>query len=53
LQAQYRIAQELGVTLDVVRSMSIVEFHGWVEYLNFQNKQEKKAFDKARGKRRR
>jgi hypothetical protein len=48
LQAQHRIAQELSLPLDVVRSMSVEEFHSWLEYLSFQAEAEKKAYEKAK-----
>jgi hypothetical protein len=51
LQAEFRVALELGVPLTVVRSMSIEEFHGWLEYLSLQAREEKKAFEKAKKRR--
>lgn len=47
LQTQYRIAQELGVTLSVVKSMPSEEYLGWIEFLNWQTAEEKRAYKKA------
>lgn len=49
----YRLAQEIGVTLDVVKSMSCDEFDGWFHYLSWRADQEKKAMKRAQAKRRR
>lgn len=36
------------MTLGQIREMPMEEYLGWLEFLSFQNEQERKAFDKNR-----
>jgi len=44
----YRLATELGKTVEEVFQMSSVEVRGWVEYFDFVNTEQKKARNKTR-----
>ena len=43
-----RLGKDLGLTLEQVFDMSVVEFQTWVAFYTWETKEQKKALDKAR-----
>lgn len=42
----YRIAQELGKSVEEVMQLSVIEIKGWAEFLSLQHNEQKKAYKK-------
>ena len=43
-----RLGKDLGLTLEQVFDMSVVEFQTWVAFYTWEANEQKKALDKAR-----
>jgi hypothetical protein len=43
----YKLAIELGKTVEEIMQMSSVEYRGWIEYFNYVNKEQEKAYKKS------
>ena len=48
----YRLAKELGKTVEEIFQMSSAEFRGWAKYFELVHQEEKKAMQKAKQGRR-
>ena len=47
----YRLAKDLGSTVEAVMKMTKAEFEGWIAFYKIEQKEEKAAMNKARARR--
>lgn len=47
----YRLAKDLGLTIEQVLQMSKTEFVGWIAFYKIESQEERKAMNKAKARR--
>ncbi len=47
----YRLAKDLGRTVEEILEMSTAEFAGWAAFYKIEAEETKRALDKAKGRR--
>ena len=46
----YRLAKDLGLTVEQIMEMSQAEFAGWAAFYKYEHEEQKKAMQRARSR---